>query len=163
MPCGHPQYRCLRAFWRSALSLPIHHRVDGPPALAKYMSKLNNLPTTLVVEPNFLIASVIEAPLLKAGYKVAIATDPDEAFALLDGREVRLALIDFRLGHAEPDGLVARLKQRAIPFIFYTAATTEEVCEHFPDARVISKPCSDDELLAAVASLVPAEGPYQEA
>ena len=127
------------------------------------MSNSTILHTALVVEPNFLIASVIEAPLVNAGYRVAIATDPDEAFTLLDAHEVHLALIDFRLQHAEPDGLVAKLKQRAIPFIFYTAATSEEVCEHFPDAQVISKPCSDDDLLAAVAGLAPAEGSYQRA
>lgn len=119
--------------------------------------------TALVVETNYLIAAVIEAPLLKAGYQVAIATGPDEAVALLEANKVHLALIDFRLQNAEPDGLVTELKQRAVPFLFYTAASTEEVCEHFPDARVISKPCSDDDLLAAVAALVPAEASYEGA
>lgn len=119
--------------------------------------------TAMVVETHFLIASVIEAPLVSAGYRVVIATEPDEALALMAAQEVHLALIDFRLHHAEPDGLVARLKQRGIPFIFCTAASVQEVFEHFPDARVMEKPFSDDELLAAVAALVSAEGPYQGA
>lgn len=108
----------------------------------------------MVLEANYLIASGLQEPLAKAGFEVAIATDPDEAFTLLEARNVHLALIDFRLQHAEPDGLVTKLKQRAIPFIFYTAATAEEVFEHFPDARVILKPCTDDDLMAAVSALV---------
>ncbi|RYE49817.1 MAG: response regulator [Hyphomicrobiales bacterium] len=119
--------------------------------------------TAIVVETNFLIASVIEAPLVSAGYRVLIATEPEEAFALMDAHEVHLALIDFRLHHAEPEGLVAKLKQRGIPFIFCTAASVEEVFEHFPDARVMEKPFSDDELLAAVAAMVAAEGSYHGA
>ncbi len=115
----------------------------------------------MVVETNYLIASVIEAPLLGAGYRVIIATDPDEAFALLDREAVHLALIDFRLQHAEPEGLVARLTQQGIPFIFCTAASIEEVVEHFPDARVMPKPFSDQALLAAVAALVVAPSAYQ--
>ncbi|OEO28036.1 hypothetical protein VW23_006470 [Devosia insulae DS-56] len=115
----------------------------------------------MVVETNYLIASVIEAPLLNAGYRVIIATDPDEAFAFLDRKDVHLALIDFRLQHAEPEGLVARLTQQGIPFIFCTAASREEVFEHFPNARVMPKPFSDQDLLAAVATLAIAPGAYQ--
>ncbi|WP_162247983.1 response regulator [Devosia sp. Root413D1] len=114
--------------------------------------------TALVVETNYLIASVIEAPLLSAGYQVAIAADPDEAFALLDTRDIGLALIDFRLQHGEPEGLVALLRQRGIPFIFCTAASVEEVFEHFPNTRVMLKPFSDQELLTAVAALVSDRG-----
>jgi DNA-binding response OmpR family regulator len=119
--------------------------------------------TAMVVETNYLIASVIEAPLLSAGYRVAIATDPEEAFVLLDGRDIHLALIDFRLQHAEPEGLVGRLRQRGLPFIFCTAASAEEVFEHFPDARVMPKPFSDEELLAAVAALVSTPSSYPRA
>lgn len=111
--------------------------------------------TAMVVETNFLIASVIKSPLVNAGYRVAIATDQAEAFAVLDAQHVHLAVIDFRLQHGGPGGLVAELKQRNVPFIFCTAATVEEVCEHFPDARVMLKPFSDEDLLAAVAALVP--------
>jgi DNA-binding response OmpR family regulator len=117
----------------------------------------------MVVETNYLIASVIEAPLLSAGYQVVIATDPDEAFVLLESADIHLALIDFRLQHAEPEGLVAKLRQRGIPFIFCTAASIEEVFEHFPGTSVIPKPFSDQELLAAVAALVSNSSPHQEA
>jgi DNA-binding response OmpR family regulator len=121
------------------------------------MSQQAIINTAMVVETNYLIASAIEVPLLDAGYRVAVATDADEAMALLASQDVHLALIDFRLQHGEPDGLVARLKQKRIPFIFCTAASLEEVYEHFPEVRIMQKPFSDADLLSAVAALVFAE------
>ena len=109
--------------------------------------------TALVVETNYLIASVIELPLARAGYEVLIATTPEEAFAFLDGRIVHLAVIDFRLQHGGPEGLVEKLNARGVPFAFCTASSTDEVVEHFPDARVVSKPFTDDDLLAAILAL----------
>ena len=109
--------------------------------------------TALVVETNYLIASVIELPLAQANYAVLIATTPEEAFAFLDDGAVHLAVIDFRLQHGGPEGLVAKLKACGVPFIFCTAASTAEVVEHFPDARVVAKPFSDEDLLAAVLAL----------
>jgi len=119
--------------------------------------------TALVVETNFLVASVIEAPLANTGYRVLIATDPAEAFTLMDAHQVHLALIDFRLHHGGPEGLVAELDRRGIPFIICTAASAEEVCEHFPGARVMLKPFSDDDLVAAVTALSSPERFYQGA
>lgn len=118
------------------------------------------IPTALVVETNYLIASAMEAPLLQAGYRVAIAAHPDETFALLDTSDIVLALIDFRLQHAEPEGLVARLRQRGIPFILCTAASVEEVFEHFPNVPVMLKPFSDEELVAAAAAVVSDTGAH---
>lgn len=107
----------------------------------------------LVVETNYLLASAIEFPLTTAGYQVLVATNSDEALAILDNQEVAIALIDFRLAHGGPVGLVAILARRAIPYVFCTASTLEEVHEHFPGARVILKPFGDDQLLGAVARL----------
>lgn len=109
--------------------------------------------TALVVETNYLIASVIELPLTHAGYEVLIAITPEEAFAFLEKRTVHLAVIDFRLQHGGPDGLVAALEARGLPFIFCTAASTAEVIEHFPGARIVAKPFSDHDLLAAISAL----------
>jgi CheY-like chemotaxis protein len=122
------------------------------------MTQLTSRPTALVVETNYLVASVFEAPLVAAGYRVMIATNPEEAFELLDREDIRLALIDFRLQHGEPNGLVARLLRSGVPFIFCTAASADEVLEHFPDARVMAKPFSDEALLQAVTELVQTAG-----
>lgn len=100
--------------------------------------------------------------LLKAGYRVAVPIDVDEAMALLDGQNVQLAPVDFRLQHAEPDGLVARLNGYGIPLIFCTAASLEEVREHFPEVSILQRPFNDDDLLA-VATLVSPQGSYDGA
>jgi len=137
--------------------------VDGPLRWRKQWS-CKQFPTRRWSwKPIFLIASAIEAPLLSAGYRVVIATNLAEALALLSAGPIHIAVIDFRLQYAEPDGLVAALKRDDIPFIFSTAASVEEVCEHFPSARVMEKPFTDDNLLSAVASLVSAEGGHSKA
>jgi CheY-like chemotaxis protein len=110
-------------------------------------------PAALVVETNYLLASVMEAPLLAAGYLVLVATNVREAFELIDQQHLKLALIDFRLKHGGPEGLVSILEGREVPYIFCTASTVEEVHEHFPGARVMLKPFSDDQLLRAVAEI----------
>jgi CheY-like chemotaxis protein len=137
------------------LSLPIHHPVDDPSSVCRNMTDKPKSPTAMVVETNYLIASVIEAPLLQSGFEVVIATSSEEALQVLTARQVHLALIDFRVEHSGADGLVARLQQLGVPYIFCTAASFEEVHEHFPNARVMPKPFSDEDLLAAVATMLP--------
>ena len=110
-------------------------------------------PTALVVETNYLIASVIEFPLTHHGYRVLMAANAEEALALLNAYPVQVALIDFRLQHGAPEGLVAKLMARGVPFIFCTAASADEVNERFPGALVMQKPFSDDQLLATLATV----------
>lgn len=118
------------------------------------MKPVRNSPkTALIVETNYLIASAIELPLLDAGYVAVVAQDSEEALARLATQYMQLALIDFRQQYGHPDGLVARLKALEIPFIFCTAASSEEVAEAFPGARVLPKPFSDEQLLDAVSAL----------
>lgn len=116
--------------------------------------------TALVVETNFLIASAIEMPLAKGGFDVIIASDDKQARESLASRRFDIAIIDFRLQHGDPDGLVAQLEAQSIPYVFCTAASAEEVSEHFPGARVVEKPFGDDALLSLVTELV-AKPPMQ--
>jgi len=138
------------------LSLPIHHPVGSSSSVCNNMTDKPTSATAMVVETNYLIASVIEAPLLQSGFAVVIATSSEEALQVLAAGQVHLALIDFRVEHGGSDGLVARLQQLGVPYIFCTAASFEEVHEHFPNARVMAKPFSDDDLLAAVATMISA-------
>lgn len=115
---------------------------------------MSNKVTALVVETNYLIASAIEMPLAKDGFEVVIASDDKHARETLGSRRFDIAIIDFRLQHGGPDGLVAQLEAQSIPYFFCTAASAEEVSEHFPGARVVEKPFGDDALLSLVAELV---------
>jgi DNA-binding response OmpR family regulator len=110
--------------------------------------------TALVVETNYLIASAIEAPLTDSGHVVVVATTDDEARTALASNRIDIAIIDFRLQHGSPDGLVARLSTAGIPYIFCTAATSQEVDEHFPGARVVEKPFLDGMLVSVVSQVV---------
>jgi len=115
---------------------------------------MSNPVTALVVETNYLIASAIEMPLAQGGFEVVIAGDDEAAREALTSRTIDIAIIDFRLQHGGPDGLVARLEARSVPYVFCTAASSEEVSEHFPGARVVEKPFGDDALLSLVMELV---------
>lgn len=115
---------------------------------------MNNQVTALVVETNYLIAAAVEVPLMESGFHVVVAINDAEVQAALATRRFQIAIIDFRLQHHGPDGLVARLTAENIPYVFCTAASSQEVTEHFPGARVIGKPFGEDVLLSLVAELV---------
>jgi len=115
---------------------------------------MENRVTALVVDTNYLIASVIEVPLTDAGMKVVIAVNQSEMQAAIATNEIQIAIIDFRLSHAEPEGLVARLVAAGVPYIFCTAASEAEVFEHFAGARIIEKPFSVDQLMFAVTQTI---------
>lgn len=115
-------------------------------------------PTALIVETNYLIAAGIAATLAAASYHVVIATTAEEAFTHLAEGKIQIALIDFRLQHGDPEGLVAKLNAYQVPFLFCTAASPEEVLEVFPGVHVIPKPFSDEELLQAVSRVATSEG-----
>ncbi len=110
--------------------------------------------TALVVETNYLVASVIEGPLAQSGFRVVVALDEQEARVAMAANTFQIAIIDFRLQHGHPDGLTAQLRAANIPYVFCTAATTEEVVESFPGARVVQKPFGDDVLLFVVDEML---------
>lgn len=106
--------------------------------------------TALVVETNYLIAAAIELPLAAKGFAVVVAITEAEIKAAIAERDISIAIVDFRLQHGGPEGLVAQLTAAGIPYIFCTAASTAEVVEHFPGAWVLEKPFGDDMLLSLV-------------
>jgi DNA-binding NtrC family response regulator len=120
---------------------------------------MNNPVTALVVETNYLIASAIEVPLTAKGFKVIVAVNDAEIQAAIATNVIQIAIIDFRLQHGGPDGLVARLEAAKVPYIFCTAATSAEVAEHFPGARVVEKPFGDDMLWSVVSQAVSGASP----
>lgn len=110
--------------------------------------------TALVVETNYLVASVIEDPLRVSGFRVIVAVDEDEARVVINSQDLEVAVIDFRLAHGGPDGLVRSLEAAGVPYLFCTASSTEEVAEHFPKAAVLQKPFDDKMLLAVLQQVL---------
>jgi len=115
---------------------------------------MENHATALVVETNYLIAAAVETPLMQSGFHVVVAINETEVLEAFATYSIQIAIIDFRLQYGDADGLVAKLKAANIPYIFCTAASSEEVAEHFPGARVVEKPFGDDMLLSLVTELV---------
>lgn len=107
--------------------------------------------TALVIETNYLIASAIEVPLTDHGFKVIIAITEAEIRAAIATSQIQIAIIDFRIHHSSPGGLIAWLDAAKVPYVFCTAATTAEVVKHFPGSRIIEKPFVTDQLLSLVA------------
>jgi DNA-binding response OmpR family regulator len=106
-----------------------------------------SLKNALVVETNYLVATEVEMPLTHAGFRVVVAVDLREARVAIDAMNFDIAIIDFRLQHGGPEGLVALLSANRVPYIFCTAASKQEVIESFPGARVVQKPFGQDVLM----------------
>jgi DNA-binding response OmpR family regulator len=109
-------------------------------------------PTALVVDDEFLIAVELESALQSAGYDVLTAVTPAEARALLERRRVDVAVLDFRMGE-DSVNLAKSLGEQAVPFFFCTGSLPEEVEAVFPGIRMIGKPFTERELLAAITAV----------
>ena len=126
--------------------------VLSPPL--KLTAQMPQQKTALVVETNYLVASSVEGPLLGAGFRVIVALDAEEAKTAISTHQLAVAVIDFRLQHGGPEGLVELLRAAEVPYVFCTASSTTEVVESFPGARVVEKPFGDDILLMVVTEVV---------
>jgi DNA-binding response OmpR family regulator len=106
----------------------------------------------LVVEDEPLIALDLRRIVESTGAHVFAATQPQHALLLADHPDVSAAVLDYRMGHEDIGPLCARLQERTIPFIFYTGY--EDVHERWPDAIVVSKPSTEDTILAALNAVL---------
>jgi CheY-like chemotaxis protein len=111
----------------------------------------------LVVEDEYLIASEIEACLLRAGAEVD-GPWPNVKFALasLDqGGRLDAAILDVNLGHGELAYPIAeRLDQLAIPYLFATGNTRGLEALPYTAHLWLEKPITDERLLKALGDLI---------
>ncbi len=108
--------------------------------------------TILVVEDQPLIALDITQALEGAGASVTTTNTLRHALILVEHDGLSGAILD----HALPDGdsstLCSRLNERGVPFIIYSGFTSfDGECGHAPH---LSKPATEDQLVAAVAGLM---------
>lgn len=102
----------------------------------------------LVLEDEPLLAMLLEESLVELGHEVAgSAATVDQALAALDGGEVDFALLDYSLADEANAGPVAeRLRDVAIPFVYLTGHRSLPMGEEIPDAPLLSKPFTLDQL-----------------
>jgi CheY-like chemotaxis protein len=109
----------------------------------------------LVVEDEDAVASIVRRILEADGYDVLAAADPHEAIALCEGLDVDVVVTDIVMPGMSGPQLVARLRddRPELPAIFMSGYTDRPGALP-PDAPVLSKPFSRQELLVEVAEIL---------
>lgn len=110
--------------------------------------------TALVVDDEFLIATLIEDILTRQGIEVLTATRTDEANDYLRDRPVDFALIDYQMRADPSEALWTELIARNIPFAFCTGSVAEEMGQRFPGIHIIAKPFSEDTIVEVARTLL---------
>lgn len=106
----------------------------------------------LVVEDEFLIALDISAALEQAGITVVgPAGTVRDALSAMEGEELHGALLDAHLAGEGIGGIADALQARAVPFAFVTGYGREQLPDAHRSVRLVTKPFTDEDLLAVVA------------
>jgi two-component system chemotaxis response regulator CheY len=117
-------------------------------------------PNVLIVDDDLSITTLVEAHLSGAGYDVITCLDPLDALARCEGGSVAVFISDYMMPGFSGLELLEVLQQKhpLVRRILLTAAPSEpEVREALASGlveRLIEKPWSRAELLAAVSSLL---------
>jgi DNA-binding response OmpR family regulator len=109
----------------------------------------------LVVEDEPLLSMLLEESVTELGHELAgSAATVDQALETLAAGEIDLALLDFSLGQETTSVPVAeRLRAAGIPFIFLSGHHSLEADGGVPNAPLLTKPFSLDQLDNAIRSL----------
>ena len=107
----------------------------------------------LVVEDEPLIALDIRASLEDAGARVLQAAKVETALAAIDAHACSAAVVDYWLG-LEPGRAVARrLKQKAVPFLYYSGRTLDDFTSG-SGVPVVAKPAGGREIVGILRLLL---------
>ncbi|WP_029030161.1 response regulator [Salinarimonas rosea] len=109
----------------------------------------------LVVEDEVLVAMMIEDTLQELGYDVVgPAYRLGAGLTALDGEPVDLAVLDVNLAGERSIPIADRLAERGIPFVFATGYGKAGLMGAHPDAPVLRKPFSGEDIRVALARLL---------
>jgi DNA-binding response OmpR family regulator len=107
----------------------------------------------LVVEDEPLIAFDLAHAFADAGANVLTAASGQEALTLADTSALSAAVLDYMLGDDDVTAFYQHLAGRGIPCMFYTGCDSLDGIDRA--ATVVSKPASNDLLVARLSSLLP--------
>jgi DNA-binding response OmpR family regulator len=109
----------------------------------------------LVVEDEPLLSMLLEESVAELGHELAgSAATVKQALEALATSEIDLALLDFSLGHETTSVPIAeRLHAAGIPFIYLSGHHTLEADGEVPEAPLLTKPFSLEQLEQAIRSL----------
>lgn len=109
--------------------------------------------TILIVEDEALIALDLCNEIKAAGAHVMGAAAPGQALKILEELQPSASVVDFRLGADGASSVVQKLKQRGVPFLFYTGYLTNSADHAAP---IIEKPGRPGAVLTALIKLIAA-------
>lgn len=107
----------------------------------------------LILEDEFLIALDVEQLCRDHGARDvtivrSIAELGEDQSAL---PEVDAAVLDVMLGGVPTFGVAAKLRERGVPFVFASGYTERAELADFPEAELVGKPYSGNDLVKALA------------
>jgi two-component system, OmpR family, response regulator len=115
-----------------------------------------SIPTTiLLVEDDIVVADVLRRLLIRAGYRVRVATDGIQALAALDEALPAVLILDLILPGVSGFTILEhiRLQQLPLPIIVITANPLYHDSLHHAGIRhILIKPFQIEELLGALRS-----------
>ena len=102
----------------------------------------------LVVEDEPLLAMLLEESLAELGHEIAgSAATVDQAMDTLNDDRVEFGVLDYSLGHDSTSLAVAqRLRRLGIPFIYLSGHASLEDQVDVPEAPLLVKPFTLDQL-----------------
>jgi len=118
--------------------------------------------TILVVDDSDISRMIATRALQAAGYEILEATNGRTALALLDGRNISMAVCDFNMPVMDGIEFVKALREtrqyKWMPVIMLSVADEQEILEKGKQAGVnawMTKPFSFSDLVKAVDKLCP--------
>ncbi|MBZ6378688.1 hypothetical protein B5C34_11615 [Pacificimonas flava] len=113
----------------------------------------------LIAEDQVIPAMSLEVKLRYTGAAaIRICERMAACMSVIEGDfEPDAAIIDIDMAGKDGRDLARELKGRGVPFMFHTGvAKSDKALEEFPDAPVVAKPSTEQEIVATLASLFPA-------
>jgi CheY-like chemotaxis protein len=109
----------------------------------------------LVVEAEPIAALEAETSLRDAGAKVYAAHKLRDALYMAEHPALSAVVIAQRLGGDNTAAVCRRLADLGVPFVLHTRYDATEARQKWPDAPVVPKHASTNELVRAVVGLMP--------
>jgi CheY-like chemotaxis protein len=136
---------------------------DAAPSFNPGYSALMATPTKpviLVVEPDFIIAQMLEGILNDLGCDVyGPLASTDQAVAVVIERELDAAFVTLSLGDAHAYRLAELLESRNVPFGFATGYAQDSLDGMWKDRPHVRKPFSTEEIRAFLLKILPLHHP----
>jgi len=109
----------------------------------------------LIIEDEPMIALDLKLALAEAGADiVGIASTIDEARELAESPGITGAVVDLRLHGQSVRGVVQRLTDRAVPFLFYSGHDDAPTARSWPMVPLLTKPQPPAAILGMLAQII---------